>query len=1225
MFVLILDELARAADYYRDRVMEDKEKHDYLVKQLKTLLETKTTHGAKSHATTVPDVQAAGCQWYDWLQFVKEVDTFDALKTQYILVTDSVPVQELECYSMLKKVAWKLVLDLDPLSEEEGFYHEFTSKEGQSCLVSMFTPLELNQSACTIKSLMRKINPNKIQWFFVNGRSGDIGDGCKDLSVSGLDASSLKGINNFLACCSEPDIFDKMKKVTVLILPFNDKRAAHLQDTLVKVFSRLTEQFSQFSQLKFVSINNNLNWLRSIDDELEIEEFHMSPQILRWGFMELLDASAHRKLCMPTSHAGAPAILDSNQYLFIKEHLEVLYRGCEDLPSNTGSTYEEGKQQEIFLEQLRKSFLSGNLITFPSLFDNHDARRQIEEDIRDHVQRLLVQRLPKSVIVEIRHSPGTGGSTIARRVLWDLHRNHPCALIDMSDHPYFDEDNSFVNEIADRIALLEEICNTTPLILIDGKQSGVVESLSNKLQRVLQSSGKRIVILRCLRGSKTSPREMVESSQIHKFHVNVRLEESVADLRQFKEKYKEYLDSVDKSFTQVSGLCRVFHFPLLAMMEDFRPKLEKIIEDTFDELGGIQQEIAVVVAFLQKYSYLPTPALLLYEAFKEHIHVPAEYATYEDIKKLFSDSLVNLMIPTKVRPSTGENPPESYTFQHPLVADLILARVKKRQKRGLFDVVNTFLEFQIYQQETLRTLLFELFLYNKKGAIDHEKLKFSILFEELQKINSDRAAAAFLKAAEKLNDPVMYGNAARFYARKNQPSFPKAKELIDHAIQLHGSKLKGVPRYKNLCHTKGVVLQLELTNMIKTGEIKDLESLQINASNALEALHEARDFPPTHPHPLIGEVEVHLQCFKWIMNNKCEGDTETTLTFLTNMAPPFFRTCISESFRLLDIVDTIVQSVPYQGDHEKTKRLSNQLRLSLMNTCRSQYSRTTMRKSGGDIVQACKALCTSKNFPQSSVLELKRLQVHFILTHYQSIETGGGLKQADLAYLLDLLEELVFQCNEFNFAQHLIRVCMLVTGRRCYTLEKGLAVCESWLKTSVHNCLPHFYQMVIFFLGILDGNALELMPMYIQALEKCQEKSQNDLRRFNPLIYIRKGENGMARLISRNTLLLKETDYTPDNYEKVSRFWQVESRKTLLECKGRIKVRQSRGKPKSDYYIVLPQGNLELYVGKPAEIGKAEVNFTPDALVYFVVSFNLQGPVANGITFSPFNSSNKEQ
>ena len=41
-----------------------------------------------------------------------------------------------------------------------------------------------------------------------------------------------------------------------------------------------------------------------------------------------------------------------------------------------------------------------------------------------------------------------------------------------------------------------------------------------------------------------------------------------------------------------------------------------------------------------------------------------------------------------------------------------------------------------------------------------------------------------------------------------------------------------------------------------------------------------------------------------------------------------------------------------------------------------------------------------------------------------------------------------------------------------------------------------------------------------------------------------------------------------------------------------------------------------------ADIGKAEIDFTPGALVYFVVSFNLQGPVANGITFSPQNPSN---
>jgi len=48
-------------------------------------------------------------------------------------------------------------------------------------------------------------------------------------------------------------------------------------------------------------------------------------------------------------------------------------------------------------------------------------------------------------------------------------------------------------------------------------------------------------------------------------------------------------------------------------------------------------------------------------------------------------------------------------------------------------------------------------------------------------------------------------------------------------------------------------------------------------------------------------------------------------------------------------------------------------------------------------------------------------------------------------------------------------------------------------------------------------------------------------------------------------------------------------------------------------------GNLQLYVGKNADIGKVERNFTSGALVFFVVSFNLHGPVANGITFSSQN------
>lgn len=1206
------------ADYYMNLFLSERDSHlrceqklDDISEKLDVVIANQAR--LRNQKTIISQGDESSPEWDEWLRFCCAVDDFDSQKNQYILAIDTVPNAEIKCYSNLKSVAWKMILDFDLMSEEEGFYHEFTSKEEQmSNLVSMFTPAELKQS--TMRSLVGQIDPRKTQWLFVKGRAGD-DDDRKCEEFSNWEATAVKDINSLLRCCSDPDTFDELKPVICLILPFTQCSQPFLQVTM----SRLIENFNKH-KLTFVSVNNES--LPDLCDYSSIQAFHLCPRILDLGLREILGTSTDQKLRMPTSHAGVTVHLSRRQYLYIKEYLEVLYLGCEDLPEDAINPSESLEQVERHLEEQRKSFLSGNEISFASLYDNHDARRQLERDIQVHVQRLLDQGLFRPITVEIRHSPGTGATTIARRVLWNLHSAYPCLITDVDSHRSSDEDNDFASKLSERISSIEEICNTPPLILIDGKKSGSIEGLSNKLSRILQSKGKRALLLRCIRGMKESKKAQ-ESSHVHKvFHVNVKLEESVTDLHEFKSKYKEYLDSVDKSLNGgliLSGLCRVFHFPLLAMMQVFRPKLEKIIEDTLNELGGIQQEIAAVVAFLQKYANLPTPAILLHEAFKQFIRLADENtATYDDIKQLFSDYLMNLMIPTKPTPSGKENPPESYTFQHPLVADLILKRVYQEQKRDLFQIVERFLQFPIYQQETLLPLLNELFIYNKVRQGQTEKLKFSILFEELKSTDSDRAADIFCKAAEQINQPVMYANAARFCARKDPPSFPKAKELIQRALKVHDCAASKAG-YKNLCHTKGVVLYFELKHKINSGEVHNLEQLEEMASKVLEAHREARNFPPTYPHPLIGEVEVWLECITWIMRNMCENDTQETLRFVTTLSPPFFRTCLSDSFHLLDVVDGIVQSVSQLADPEETKRLSNNLRLSLMKTFRSISHLPGRPKADEDIVQACKAICTTKNFRESSKLELKRLQVHFLLTHTEAVH---NFKQENLEYLLKLLEELVLKENEYSLAHHLIKVCMLVKGTRCYTLQHGLSVCDKWLSVAGHDCLPSFYQMVICFLQILDGNTLDFMPKYIQALQKCREKSQNHLKKFYATLYVGKEGHGMSRFISRNALLRGETNYSPDNLQKVSKFWQVESRTKLKECKGRIREKES-SRGKSHFCIELVQGNLELYVGKNADIGKVQMDFTPGALVYFVVSFNLQGPVANGITFSPQDSLNE--
>ena len=539
------------------------------------------------------------------------------------------------------------------------------------------------------------------------------------------------------------------------------------------------------------------------------------------------------------------------------------------------------------------------------------------------------------------------------------------------------------------------------------------------------------------------------------------------------------------------------------------------------------------------------------------------------------------------------------------------------QEQGcdLFQVVSQFLQFPIYNRDDNEFLkLFEgLFVYNKDCQ---KKLKFSLLFEELKSINPERAGEVFCEAAEKTGDSAIFAHAARFFAKLEPPSFQKAMKLIDQAFQVNTSGSRQI--FRSICYSKGVVLYIQLQHMVSTGKVKDFNALEEQASKVLEAYKEARGFPLNSPKTLIGEVEVWLACLGWIMRIYCKRDSEQTLKFLANQCPPFFRTCVSDSFYLLDVADRIIQSEPNLNEPEETQRRCNNARLALMKSFGTSSSSTGRGRDAEDVVQACKALCSAKNFPKTSTLELKKLQAHFILNSSDQIES---LKQEHLEFLLKLLEEIVLQEYQYRLAYHLMKVCVLVSGPRRYSLEQGINVCDKWLEVASHDCLPYFYQMVILFLKILDGHVIEFMPKYLKALKMCREKSQNHCRSSQSTLFVSKEGEGMSHLVTRSTLFRGETDYSTDVSETVRRFWLVDSRKKLLECKGRIRLEPSSDRGKTYPYIELLQGNVALYVGKNAGIGKVDRNFTKGQLVYFVVSFNLQGPVANGITFSPHKPS----
>lgn len=1154
-----------------------------------------------------------GPNWDEWIKFCDNVRNFDHFQNNYILITDAMSPEMMENFSVFRSVPWKIVLDFDPSSEEKGMYKDFASKEGKNSLINMTTPAEIGQTSIT--DLARHIDTNKTQWMFVNGRENDGADsGPRDFE--GWEDNAVGDISTFFRCCSEPEKLDKNKPLVCLVLPFREETVPFINLTV----KRLLENFKEFD-LNFVGITPAEQSCALPDKMLKkinIRTTDLEPQLLRLGMEDLFDTSSEQSNCMPTSQANVPAKLSHTEYLYLKEYLDVLYEGCEDLPNMTDVGEDCGQKPDLIAEEHKKSFMSGNWISFVSLYYNHDAKREIGNEIRTHIQRLLDQGLTNSTIVEISHSPGSGGSTIARRVMWDIHKSYPCAFAKLEDHKFdLEDDNLFLGNLADRISALQEICYTTPVVLLDGKHTRI-EAMSNKLVRILNSNGKSAVLLRCnhnLQESKARS-STLESSDVHAtFPINVKLEQSKADLKEFESKYKDYIKEF-KSIRSLSDLSRVFHFPLFAMLEKFKSKLQEIIYVSFDEMTDIEKEIVTVVAFIQWFAEQAIPAPLLYAIFKRPIQVrqrshDLQAVTYEDISAIMTERLCNLMVHTNpakfihlgrrgIRVNFFK---EMYTLQHPVVAEMVLQKAKIALKRDTLAQARVFLGFPIFGDIRFIPLMQDLFVLNGCG-----QGRFSVLFEKLKAMHPHEAGDVFYEAAEKTEDLVVVTSAARYFAKVPPQSFTKAKELIEKAFKCKEAKRK----QKTIYDVKGVVLLTELRSLAKSGKIASLEQLELLAHEALKSFRNARTSPPSFPNPLIGEVKTWVTCIEWITKNIFNGNSNMhALPFMP--LPPFFQRCVSDSFHLLDTVDHIVKSVRSLSDPEKTQKEANNVRLSLKKALNTDGM--SEGRNASEIIQKCEILCSKEIFRSSSQIELMRLKVQYVFSCVKNIES---IDEQGLEYLLKLLKDLVEVEQEEIFANHLMRICVLITGPQRYSLDQGLAICKIWKKNSKYEALPHFYEMMICFLKILEGNQTEFGTRYLNALENCREKSRQNCRKTMSTHFLSKTGIGMPRLMTRNTLCRGETDGKPSVNDAA--YWKTKSRKRLLECCGRIRSRSSAGGKKTHLIVELMPGNIELYVAQSAGIGRADRNFIPGSLVYFVVSFNLLGPVANGITFQTAES-----
>ena len=935
-------------------------------------------------------------KWDEWIRVKAALRNLDTDHYQYILIADRMESVEKEFVKILADVQWKLILDLDPNSDIDGFLAHFSPGETEGGVVETHTPSKLSNL-----NKDTTVDPKRMQWVFINGRNDEsssddpINHNTNDDKPKTTEKEWKKQfrtpVQEFIRTCSEK--LDSMKPTFCLILNVRSGINALIADEII---SEIAGRF-KFKGFKMHYI--------SFSPEVDLEGLPNEPLFSdlpeKWFLLGLhhLLGKKTGKYQLPSHQARLPVSLPCRTYIYLKEYMDILYDGCEGIPAELSE-----KEMEAFKDKHLKSFLVGNPITFESLHFRHDAARTITGELCQYLTT-MPGNFSKSQIVQITHAPGSGGTTIARRTIWDLRKKLPCAIVKMDSavesYGSDSDGEKFIECLCERIRELEELCMLWPVILLDG-HSRSVRIVSDHLVRRLNAEGQKAIILRCVNYLECVKENDIYFHPESQFNVNPVLKDDPGDYDEFKTKYGKYCKKFQKSETKVNLTTteRVFHFPMMAMLGEFE-KLKGVVYESLESLKEARPgdyEVAVLVAFLQIYSNRSTPASVVAKYLKE------DCTTYADISKQFSESLLNLMVseraPRKEKFIGSRNNViededdegsddegdqsekedqvpkhniQAYTFQHQKVAELVI----EHSERGLAHITQDFVDARIldsYQKSDFKPVIDNLFLYNKENSEEH----FSQLITALAKEGTN-GGRIFEEAARKTKDVTFFSHAARFFVYlQKKPNFKKARALIRDGLAMK----KNTPQEKvrGVLSTEGHIILREMKTKDraddKGGEkkmIETIDDLVKCATEALELFRKARDNPPRiYPNPLLGEVNVWLFCFNWLIKFMDE-DAEKAINYILE-DQEFFSGAISECFVLLNEVDTIVQTVSKLIDPAYTMKKANDLRSDLMELVGRTRSKTKRRAiQSMNIPKICEELST-KHFRTANEKEILRLR-----------------------------------------------------------------------------------------------------------------------------------------------------------------------------------------------------------------------------------------------------------
>ncbi|XP_046894856.1 sterile alpha motif domain-containing protein 9-like isoform X3 [Hypomesus transpacificus] len=346
----------------------------------------------------------------------------------YIIVTNKFQPEHLKSIDFLVHMNIFSVFDFDPDSKTSGLCAMYKEKHAAN-LHFLHDYIKDLSTADLMKQLQLC---DRTSWIFCNGRS-DFDGGEETLDEKTWIKTKKKQLKKAVSViCNE--ILPKGSFVVIFLL------MAEVEQPLVETFHEFYSEMSGHGYLTVISESreNYLKWSNLAKTSCSITTLNeISIVDMSWSHVntsvQSFQLSVNRPTrCLPVIKGGLCDLKSVDEDML--HSLEIVsVDQCDDTNSEM---MDEGKIKEI-----EQHFYQGGKIDWMNLWladkklcgesIQRDAFRQTNDILEGIVQSSNVKRSIESV--KICHHPGSGGSTVARQILWSWRKKMRCAVVKQSN------------------------------------------------------------------------------------------------------------------------------------------------------------------------------------------------------------------------------------------------------------------------------------------------------------------------------------------------------------------------------------------------------------------------------------------------------------------------------------------------------------------------------------------------------------------------------------------------------------------------------------------------------------------------------------------------------------------------------------------------------------------------------------------------------------------------